>query len=244
MILLGGGREYPWIETMVLTHESTYDNVDSHQDLAREMAFYQQAKVRGLLVFHCALNGEPQDAMVRGIALLEEAHVPVDRPPDYFAEMVKSDEHMEFIRLKLAKQKRRLERIEEKKKEAEAKKFGKAKQRERKQEQLKAKKKDTDAVKSWQQKRRQGGGSDAELEQLLSNKKRSRSEEPEAGAAAAHKRTPKKSKKQEYKVRFASAQLAASLHSRRRAGLQVWRWRSQAGWVEAQHLRVGTRCQV
>lgn len=53
--------------------------------------------------------------------MLEEANVAIDRPGDYFAEMVKSDEHMEYIRLKLAKQKRRLERIDEKKRETELK---------------------------------------------------------------------------------------------------------------------------
>ena len=42
--------------------------------------------------------------------------MPIERPQDYFAEMVKSDSHMEFIRSKLAKQKDRLERIETKKK--------------------------------------------------------------------------------------------------------------------------------
>ncbi len=47
--------------------------------------------------------------------------MPIERPSDYFAEMVKSDEHMEYIRLKLAKQKRRLERIDEKKRETELK---------------------------------------------------------------------------------------------------------------------------
>lgn len=47
---------------------------------------------------------------------MREAGVPIDRPQDYFAEMVKDDAHMEFIRSKLAKQKERLERIEAKKK--------------------------------------------------------------------------------------------------------------------------------
>jgi hypothetical protein len=57
-----------------------------------------------------------KEAVSIGLERLRAADVPIERPQDYFAEMVKSDSHMEFIRSKLAKQKERLERIETKKK--------------------------------------------------------------------------------------------------------------------------------
>ncbi len=89
-----------------------------------------------------------------GLEKLREANVPIERPQDYFAEMVKSDSHMEFIRSKLAKQKERLERIETKKKDAELKKFGKGKQKLQKQEKQREKKEEIEKVRSWTRKRK------------------------------------------------------------------------------------------
>lgn len=81
MIKLGQGIELPWIETMTVSYEKAHQgNVDSMQDLQREMAFYAQAK----------------DAMDKGLTHLEDAQIPIDRPPDYFAEMV-SEQFFFFV---------------------------------------------------------------------------------------------------------------------------------------------------
>lgn len=106
---------------------------------------------------------------------------------------------MEYIRLRLAKQKRRLERIEEKKKEVAQAKFGKAKQREKKQEQLKRKKSETNSVKTWQEKRKQGLATEKDLEDIVSGKKKVAGKPFAAPSSSQppHKKT--KTKKQEYK---------------------------------------------
>ena len=58
---------------------------DVNDDLARETHFYEQAP------------GSANEAIRR----LKELGVPVKRPRDYYAEMVKSDEHMKRVRAEL-----------------------------------------------------------------------------------------------------------------------------------------------
>ena len=58
---------------------------DVNDDLARETHFYEQAL------------GSANEAIRR----LKELGVPVKRPRDYYAEMVKSDEHMKRVRAEL-----------------------------------------------------------------------------------------------------------------------------------------------
>lgn len=58
-------------------------------------------------------------------SLAQKANFPFTRPADYFAEMVKSDSHMERIRQRLLDESAGMKRAEEKRKEREGKKFGK-----------------------------------------------------------------------------------------------------------------------
>jgi rRNA-processing protein EBP2 len=171
--------DLPWIETMVLTSEGVaHDAVDVNHDLNRELAFYGQAKEASQFscLFVARRSRFGRQAMAVGLERLREANVPVERPTDYFAEMVKTDEHMEFIRSRLAKQKERLERIETKKKDAELKKFGRGKQKLQKQEKQREKKQEIESVKAWSRKRKanntDGGATEAELEALISGKKK------------------------------------------------------------------------
>ena len=50
-----------------------------HNDFKREMGFYRQA----------------QAAVLEGLARLKSMNVPTKRPDDYFAQMAKTDEHMQ-----------------------------------------------------------------------------------------------------------------------------------------------------
>ena len=66
--------------------------------------------------------------------------LPFTRPADYFAEMVKSDSHMERIRQRLLDESAGMKRAEDKRKEREGKKFGKQVQLERIRERQQSKK--------------------------------------------------------------------------------------------------------
>lgn len=74
-------KDLPWIETMAVTSSQPIELEDVHDDLNRELAFYQQAL----------------EAAKIGREKVKAAGIPFSRPDDFFAEMVKSDEHMEKV---------------------------------------------------------------------------------------------------------------------------------------------------
>jgi len=46
----------------------------------------------------CTSHRQAQAAVLEGIPRLHKLHIPTKRPDDYFAEMVKSDEHMKKVK--------------------------------------------------------------------------------------------------------------------------------------------------
>ncbi|XP_062522533.1 probable rRNA-processing protein EBP2 [Corticium candelabrum] len=104
-----------------------------HDDFNREMAFYKQA----LAAVQVAL---PQ---------LHDLDVTTQRPGDYFAEMVKSDDHMKKVREKLLVKEKAIERSEKARKLREIRKYGKKVQRQVLEQRQKEKKEAIQAVKKY-----------------------------------------------------------------------------------------------
>ena len=73
-------------------------------------------------------------------SLASKHKFPFTRPADYFAEMVKSDSHMERIRQRLLNETAEIKRGEDKRKERQNKKYGKQIQVEKQKERERAKK--------------------------------------------------------------------------------------------------------
>ncbi|KAF8073955.1 eukaryotic rRNA processing protein EBP2-domain-containing protein [Lyophyllum atratum] len=128
---------FPWTETLVLSYPQTID-VDVNDDLNRELAFYKQA-------LHSA------DA---ARTLAAKHKFPFTRPADYFAEMVKTDSHMERIRQRLLDESAGIKKSEDKRKEREGKKFGKQVQVEKLKEREKSKKDMEERLKGLKRKRK------------------------------------------------------------------------------------------
>ncbi|KAI0647869.1 eukaryotic rRNA processing protein EBP2-domain-containing protein [Trametes meyenii] len=127
----------PWTETLAVTYPESIE-VDVEDDLNRELAFYKQA-------LHSAQAAK---------ALAQKHKFPFTRPADYFAEMVKSDSHMERIRQRLLDESAGLKRSEEKRKEREGKKFGKQVQMEKIKERQQSKKEVEERLKGLKRKRK------------------------------------------------------------------------------------------
>ncbi|UZJ51442.1 hypothetical protein CBS101457_000762 [Exobasidium rhododendri] len=153
-IALGSGSKkgsLPWVETLVVSYDKSIEEEIGSQetgaaddDLKRELEFYKQA-------LHTATQGRQ---------LAKQANLPFTRPGDYFAEMVKSDEHMERVRQKLLDERAGLKASEEAKKQRELKKFGKKVQVEKQLERTKSRKDMDDKIKGLKRKRK--GGLDGE----------------------------------------------------------------------------------
>merc|ERR1712156_974978 len=102
-----------------------------HNDFKREMMFYRQA----------------QAAVLEGLPRLHSMNIRTRRPDDYFAQMAKSDDHMNKIRAKLLEKEQGQQRAEKVAKLRELKKFGKKVQTEVQQKRLKQKKDMMDEMK-------------------------------------------------------------------------------------------------
>ncbi|EGD82700.1 hypothetical protein PTSG_03361 [Salpingoeca rosetta] len=117
-------RKLPWIETFLVHSGALPTDLNPDEDFQREDAFYD-------LTLKAAQQGQN---------LLKKHNIPIERPGDYFAEMIKTDDHMEKIREVMLKDQDRIERAERNRKLREMKKFGKQVQHEVLQERSKKKK--------------------------------------------------------------------------------------------------------
>lgn len=145
-----------WPENVGWVHKLSIDvdqeqEVDVNDDLARELAFYTQA-----------LDGTRQ-----AFEKLQAMKLPFLRPSDYYAEMVKTDNHMEKVKGRLLSEKKKIEEAEERRKAREAKKLSKEIQSQKLKERAKQKKEEIESVKKWRKQRQQSGFADKDGEMDL-----------------------------------------------------------------------------
>ncbi|KAK7196901.1 Eukaryotic rRNA processing protein EBP2 [Novymonas esmeraldas] len=131
-----------WVERMALTStRSLPSDLNADDDPKREEAFIQQTLL----------------SVTRGISLLEEAKVPWKRPDDYYAEMYKSDVHMNDVRQAMEASKARIEAQAHRRSMKEQKKYGKEVQAEVLRQRAKYKRDMQDSLSDWRKKRRGNG---------------------------------------------------------------------------------------
>ncbi|KAL7267136.1 rRNA-processing protein EBP2 [Rhizina undulata] len=132
-------------EHQSITTSAPVEIKDINDDLNRELAFYAQAL----------------DAAKIGREKLLKEGLPFSRPVDYFAEMLKDDEHMGKIKQKLLDQAVSKKKAQEARKQRDLKKFGKQVQTAKLQEREKAKKETLEKIQILKRKRQ---GAETELE--------------------------------------------------------------------------------
>ncbi|KZT19985.1 eukaryotic rRNA processing [Neolentinus lepideus HHB14362 ss-1] len=174
----------PWTETLSISNPDKVD-VDVDDDLNRELAFYKQA-------LHAANTAR---------TLAAKHNLPFTRPSDYFAEMVKSDAHMERIRLRLLNESAGIKRSEEKRREREGKKFGKQVQLEKIKERERGKKDMEERLKGLKRKRKDavdpradGEDFDVAVEDAISDRPSKRSK----GDSGSGRKTGRAARDQKY----------------------------------------------
>lgn len=197
-------KKMDWIEHMSVTWDQSAEadlaaqGASSEDDLKRELSFYKQA-------MHAAVLGR-QRVLTAG--------VPFSRPSDYFAEMVKSDAHMERMRQTLLDERAGIKASEEAKRQRELKKVGKKVQVERTLERQRDKKEMAEKLQGLKRKRgtldtsagQEGGGDDDDLfdvrlENALDSSKRSRGEDGGRGrgrGARGGARMPRSARDEKY----------------------------------------------
>lgn len=121
----------PFSATQAITSSAPTEIKDVEDDLSRELAFYKQSL----------------EAVTQARTLLKKEGIPMQRPLDYFAEMVKSDEHMSKIKKKLVDDAAGKKAASEARRQRDLKKFGKQVQVAKLQERDKAKRETLDKIK-------------------------------------------------------------------------------------------------
>lgn len=111
----------------------TLEDDPVHNDFMREMNFYRQA----------------QATVLEGFSKLEHLGLPTVRPSDYFAEMAKSDDHMQKVRKRLMQKQIGQQISERVKKIREIKKYGKKVQIEVEQQKHKEKREMLEKIKKF-----------------------------------------------------------------------------------------------
>lgn len=105
------GRQPDWTEALEVTGKKSIDpslNVDD--DIKRELMFY---------------NISQQNAVI-GINKLKEHKEKLNRPEDFFAEMLKSDHQMERVKKVIIKEQQGIKKFEQRKQKLQNVKFAKA----------------------------------------------------------------------------------------------------------------------
>ncbi|XP_069837408.1 probable rRNA-processing protein EBP2 [Dendropsophus ebraccatus] len=139
-------KELPWVERLDVTtapppdptaqngSETQTTDVDAEDDFKREMCFYRQA----------------QAAVLFALPHLQKLKVATKRPDDYFAEMAKTDQHMQKVRKKLQAKQISMEKSEKAKQLRALRKYGKKVQVEVLQKRQKEKSNMMNQVKKYQ----------------------------------------------------------------------------------------------
>lgn len=144
----------PWTETLVVSHPEKIE-VDVDDDLNRELALFvfpSSPLPTLLLTTHhpSHLQTHSYKQALHGAstarALAAQHNFPFTRPADFFAEMVKSDAHMQRVRQRLLDEQAGIKKSEDARRAREGKKFGKQVQQEKVRERERARKEMEDRV--------------------------------------------------------------------------------------------------
>ncbi|PGH02280.1 rRNA-processing protein EBP2 [Blastomyces parvus] len=141
----------PFSEHNSLTSTEPIDVPDPNDDLTRELAFYT-------VCVSAAKSARDQ---------LKKEGIPFSRPTDYFAEMVKSDEHMDRVKKKLFDEAAAKKASAEAKRQRDLKKFGKQVQVAKLQQRQKEKRETLEKISSLKRKRAASDGAPTEESDLF-----------------------------------------------------------------------------
>lgn len=143
--LVAAKKGFPWAETFDIipatplpfgtVDEETGLKIDVHDDLKREVAFYDQA----------------MEAVEEARMQCKDLNVSFTRPDDFFAEMVKSDDHMARIKDRLIFENKKIDAVTQRKSNREQKLRSKEAQSNKIAEKSKRKKDNMKQVDDWAQ---------------------------------------------------------------------------------------------
>jgi len=140
-----------WGQTLHISSKTKINIENYEDDINRELEFYNQAL----------------ESSYSAWDKMRKHEMPLIRPDDYFAEMVKSDAQMSKIKEGLLRTKEGIEKKDDNRKRKEQRKYGKKIQEEKLKEKIEKKKQSIEAIKSW--KKSQKGKENYDIDVLEDN---------------------------------------------------------------------------
>lgn len=154
-----GAKRVPWVDTMM---------IDGQTKLPKGMSAKAGVKLEAEFIM---LAG---DAVKEAYRRLKVMKVPLSRPPDFYAEMLKTDKQMYMIRQRAAEELRRIKIVETRKKHQAAKKFTKKAKTKKLEARAAEKTGLLNDISEWRAEKKKNGKDDEGrgLEEILDDKKR------------------------------------------------------------------------
>jgi len=122
----------PWSERLDIVAEAAPLAPELSMEITEQQQFFKAGKINEVALNdfkrETMFHRQAQSAVMRGIKLLIKNNISTHRPEDYFAEMFKSDEHMQKVRHALLQRKTSLEQTEKVRRIRQEKKLAKEKQ--------------------------------------------------------------------------------------------------------------------
>lgn len=145
----------------------------AEDDIAREQAFHD-----------CSLA-----AVMQARPMCASLGIKFTRPADYYAEMVKSDEQMEKLRRRLMFDQKKIDAVEKRRREQEARKFGKKVQRNVEQGRVDQKRQDLEQMTRYRKQREKSSAAGSKLDDIADAELFGKAHTPDALAGQPpHKR--------------------------------------------------------
>jgi len=146
-------KRVPWIESLDITSDNKIQLVSSqiNDDIQRELLFY-----------NLTLGN-----VKKGLTKLKAENVKIVRPPDFLAEMFKTDDMMQKVRNHLVRQQVKIQTFEEKKQRKDSKKFAKKLQQQKELDKVKEKKKNLAVIDKWKEQIKNKGENAPDLDEFM-----------------------------------------------------------------------------
>jgi len=108
LVIAGYNDDIPFVETLTVTSDDPLMIENVNDDLERESSFYKQTLKNVTIASD----------------LYSDAGLPYKRPEDFFAEMIKTDDHMQKVKATLLKEKRLIDESTERRRVRDQKRAG------------------------------------------------------------------------------------------------------------------------
>jgi rRNA-processing protein EBP2 len=129
-------KEITWLEKPVLMSKEPIDqNINLDDDIKRELLIYNITK----------------ENAIKGLNKLKELKEKLNRPDDYFVEMLKSDEQMENVKKQIIREQTYIKKFEQKKQKFQNIKFAKSIKDFQNKEKSAFKKRTLEGIEKWKQ---------------------------------------------------------------------------------------------